>query len=199
MKQAFRIALYRLTGITSLLAGRLRAELWRIRGARIGRKSQLAARTAILNPWRFRTGFRCVLESDVTIKLVGDSSNLTLGESCFVGRFSQFDILGQCTIGHHVLIATGCLIVDHNHGMLRGLRIDQQPCSVRPVTIGDDVWIGAHSVILPGVTIGNGAVVGAHACVTKDVPAFAVVCGVPGRIIGFRPETQDSAEQPFVN
>ena len=83
-------------------------------------------------------------------------------------------------------MATGCLIIDHNHGTDPAKRIDQQPCAVKAVKIGDDVWLGAYSVVLPGVTIGNGAVVGAHACVTKDVPAFAIVVGVPAKIVGYR-------------
>jgi maltose O-acetyltransferase len=53
----------------------------------------------------------------------------------------------------------------------------------KPVTIGDDVWIGGNAVILPGVTIGNNCVVAAGAVVTKDVPANSLVAGVPARII----------------
>ena len=54
---------------------------------------------------------------------------------------------------------------------------------MRPVVIEDDVWIGTHAVILPGVTIGHGAVVGAGSVVTRDVAANAIVAGVPARII----------------
>lgn len=54
------------------------------------------------------------------------------------------------------------------------------------VTIGNDVWIGMRSVIMPGVNIGNGAVVGAGAVVTKDVPDYAIVGGVPARVIKYR-------------
>lgn len=56
----------------------------------------------------------------------------------------------------------------------------------RPVVIGNDVWIGAYANILPGVTIGDGAVIASGAVVTKDVPPYAVVGGVPARIIKYR-------------
>ncbi len=148
----------------------------------------------ITTPWNLYTGKRCVIESDVTIKLVGDTSSLTFGDHCYVGRFSQLDISGKCDIGHNVLMATGSMIVDHNHGIDARLRIDQQPCVVKTVKIGDDVWLGAYSVVLPGVSIGDGAVVGSHACVTKDVPAFAIVGGVPAKIIGYREHLSQSAD-----
>lgn len=57
---------------------------------------------------------------------------------------------------------------------------------VAKVKIGNDVWIGMRSIILPGITIGNGVVIGAGAVVTKDVPDYAIVAGVPARIIKFR-------------
>jgi phosphonate metabolism protein (transferase hexapeptide repeat family) len=54
------------------------------------------------------------------------------------------------------------------------------------VTLGHDVWIGHGAIVLPGVSIGNGAAIGAGAVVTKDVPAFAIVVGVPGRVLRYR-------------
>lgn len=54
------------------------------------------------------------------------------------------------------------------------------------VVIGNDVWVGANSVIMPGVTIGNGAIVGAGAVVTKDVPDYAIVAGVPAKMMKYR-------------
>ena len=58
----------------------------------------------------------------------------------------------------------------------------------KPIVIGDDVWIGGHVIVLPGVHIGTGAIVGAGAVVTKDVPDYAVVGGNPARIIKSRKE-----------
>ena len=62
-------------------------------------------------------------------------------------------------------------------------RIDEQGVGTKPVVIGDDVWIGANAVILPGVTIGRHCVVAAGAVVTKDVPDNSVVAGVPAKIL----------------
>jgi acetyltransferase-like isoleucine patch superfamily enzyme len=62
------------------------------------------------------------------------------------------------------------------------------------VIIGNDVWVGANSIILPGVTIGDGAIIGAGAVVSHDVPPYAVVAGVPGRILRYR-YTQQQIKQ----
>ena len=62
----------------------------------------------------------------------------------------------------------------------------QQGMRVSEVIIGNDVWIGMRVIIMPGIKVGNGVVIGAGAVVTKDVPDYAVVGGVPARIIKFR-------------
>ena len=61
-----------------------------------------------------------------------------------------------------------------------------QGSRVAKVVIGNDVWIGMRSIIMPGVKIGNGVVIGSGAVVTKDIPDYAVVGGVPAKIIRFR-------------
>ena len=77
-------------------------------------------------------------------------------------------------------------IVASNHGMAAEELIVRQPWSRGDVSIGDDVWIGAGAVILPGVWIGRGAVVAAGAVVRQDVEEYAIVAGVPARVIGSR-------------
>jgi maltose O-acetyltransferase len=80
------------------------------------------------------------------------------------------------------------LIYTTNHCIARTdipmIRQGNRP--VAAVNIGDDVWIGARVIILPGVTIGSGSVLGAGAVISKDVPPFAVVVGNPGRVVRFR-------------
>ena len=63
------------------------------------------------------------------------------------------------------------------------------------VHVEDEVWLGVRVIVMPGVTIGRGAVVGAGAAVTKDVPSYTVVAGVPARIVGRRARTALSQEE----
>ena len=84
---------------------------------------------------------------------------------------------GRATVGKRCHIAAGVVLA----GVI-------EPPSAKPVTVGDDVVVGANAVVLEGVQIGDGAVVAAGAIVTQDVPANAVVAGAPARIIKYRDE-----------
>jgi acetyltransferase-like isoleucine patch superfamily enzyme len=86
------------------------------------------------------------------------------------------------TIGNRVLIAPNVTILTERHDKDVQSRRDGVVYA-RPVTIGDDCWIGAGATILPGVTIGNGTTIGAGSVVTKDIPSFSVAWGVPARVI----------------
>jgi acetyltransferase-like isoleucine patch superfamily enzyme len=92
------------------------------------------------------------------------------------------------TIGDGCLISQFVSIIDANHGIVRDVCIRDQPheLATAGVRIGDDVWIGTQAVILPGVRIDTGAVIAAGAVVTRDVPAYAVVAGVPAEVKRYR-------------
>jgi acetyltransferase-like isoleucine patch superfamily enzyme len=170
----------------AVLGDRLRASLLRLRGARLGERTRVGARLAVHRPWCLTFGSYCQLEHQVHIKATTDESRIEIGSRVFVGFNCEFDISERLHIGDDVLIAPGCFITDHNHRRSAAQTIASQGCECRPVVIGDDVWLGAHVVVLPGVSIGNGAIVAAGAVVTHDVPAMTIVAGVPARSIGMR-------------
>ncbi len=167
-------------------ADRLRAIGWRLRGAAVGAKVRVGARSVVERPWLLAMGSRVQLEHNVHVKIVADGAHLSIGAASFIGFGVELDVALRLEIGDHVLIAPGCFITDHAHRHARGQRIDEQGQESRAVRIGNDVWLGANAVVLPGVTIGDGAIVGAGAVVTRDVPAHTVVAGVPARPIGER-------------
>ena len=129
---------------------------------------------------RFWLGRRSVIESYCCINnAVGD---VTIGDYTRIGIHCT--VIGPVCIGHHVNLAQGITVTALNHNFAdTNRRIDEQGISTKPVVIGDDVWIGANAVILPGVTIGRHVVVAAGAVVTKDVPDSCVVAGVPAKVV----------------
>ena len=132
-------------------------------------------------PYRiFSLGDYSVIESFACINnAVGD---VMIGDHTRIGLHNT--IIGPVDIGSHVNLAQGITVTALNHNFDNTeKRIDEQGVSTNPVTIEDDVWIGANAVILPGVTIGNHCVVAAGAVVTKDVPPHSLVAGVPAKVI----------------
>ena len=132
-------------------------------------------------PYRkFSLGRHSVVESYSCVNnAVGD---VVIGDYTRIGIHNT--IIGPVTIGSHVNLAQGITVTALNHNFEdKNKRIDEQGVSTKPVVIGDDVWIGANAVILPGVTIGKHAVVAAGAVVTTDVPENTVVGGVPAKVI----------------
>jgi acetyltransferase-like isoleucine patch superfamily enzyme len=106
--------------------------------------------------------------------------NLTLGKDVFVNIGCTFQDTGGITIGDGTLIGHGSTLTTLNHGVDPDRRADMIPA---PIVIGRKVWLGAAVTVVPGVTIGDGAIVGGGAVVTRDVPANAIVAGVPARLI----------------
>lgn len=114
---------------------------------------------------------------------------LILGKNTYIGEYNNIRVAGgEITIGSGCLISQFVTIVSSNHQIEKDKPIISQKWTTDNnfVHIGDDVWIGASSVILPGVTVGKGAVIAAGSIVTKDVPEYAIVAGNPAKIIKYR-------------
>ena len=90
------------------------------------------------------------------------------------------------TLGADVRVATGATLYAFDHGLAADRPVREQPVTSTGIVVGDDVWIGANAGVIDGVTIGAHAVVAMGAVVTRDVPPWAIVAGVPARIIGDR-------------
>jgi len=106
--------------------------------------------------------------------------NLRLGKGVFVNMGCRFQDAGGITIGDGSLVGHGSTLTTLNHALDPDRRADMLPA---PIMIGRKAWLGAVVTVLPGITIGDGAIIGAGAVVTKDVPANAIVAGVPARVI----------------
>lgn len=116
----------------------------------------------------------------------GDGSKIRIGNNSQIGINSIMD--NDVVIGDDVTMGPDVIIYTSSHEYKNlGIPINQQGEKPhRQVTIGNNVWIGARCIILPGVSIGDNAIIGANTVVTKDVPKNAVFCGTEGHVVKFR-------------
>jgi acetyltransferase-like isoleucine patch superfamily enzyme len=143
-------------------------------------------------PVAISIGTHTILARDTIVACKGGT--VQIGDHVGVGAHTTIHCCtgNRVEIGNKVLIGPYCYIV--GAGLYRMEQTDvpilEQGLDLRGgVTVGDNVWLGAHSTILDGVTISNDAVVGAGAVVTKDVPPFAIVAGIPAKIVRNRKDS----------
>lgn len=115
----------------------------------------------------------------------GSGAEIEIGDNSGIGLNCRVN--GPLKIGRDVMMGPDVMIFTQNHANDRlDIPMNLQTAPKEPVEIGDDVWIAARVIILPGVKIGSGSIIGAGAVVTKDVPEYAVVGGNPARILKYR-------------
>lgn len=134
-------------------------------------------------------------------------SNATMGDYSYIGRNSRLihaDVGKFCSIasetiigmGTHTLdkISTSSIFTEAKNGTKHSWVKASTVNPFKRVSVGNDVWIGIRTMVMGGVTIGDGAVIGAGSIVTKDIPPYAVVAGVPAKVIRYRfPQDQIDA------
>jgi acetyltransferase-like isoleucine patch superfamily enzyme len=138
----------------------------------------------------------------------GHGGKIQIGKACYIGEGTRIWSGCRVTIGDHVLIAHNASIFDNRTHPIdwrerrrhfAAIATTGHPTDIelgdRPITIGDDVWIGAHAIVLRGVTIGCRAIIAAGAVVTADVPADTIVAGNPAKVIrSLAPESHRAHE-----
>lgn len=147
-----------------------------------GRGSHICWNTRVdvlpFNP--FELGKGSTIEDFATVNngvgpvVIGDNTRIGLG--CVV--------IGPVTVGHNVMLAQNIVLSGLNHTYTDIAKsIAEQPVTTDPISIEDEVWIGANSVITAGVTVGKHSVVAGGSVVTKSVPAYTIVAGNPAKPI----------------
>lgn len=174
---------------------RMRRAIWRALARRFGHGVRIGRGALAKHPETFE---------------IGDA--VFVGEQAFIqGRFD-----GRCVIGNHVWLGPqsyfdardlviedyvgwgpGAKVLGSEHtGEPADVPIIQTDLVIRPVRIGAWADIGVNAVILPGVTVGKGAIIGAGAVVTSDVPPFAIVAGVPAKVLRWRTGHEPASSSP---
>lgn len=133
---------------------------------------------------------RAIIRATGSIRRIG--AGVRIGRRSAVGVDCFIHGGGGVTIGRDVLLGPGVRIFSENHDFaLRGVPIIEQGETPAPVEIGDDVWIGAGATVLAGARIGTGSIVAAGAVVRGEVEPYAIVAGVPARVVGHRGDSEE--------
>jgi acetyltransferase-like isoleucine patch superfamily enzyme len=112
---------------------------------------------------------------------VSIGAKTVMGQECTISAYKRVEIGRECVIADRVML------IDFDHGVVEVERpVRLQGIYKRDVVVGNNVWIGYGACLLRGVTVGDNAIIGTNAVVTRDVPANAVVAGVPARVIRMR-------------
>lgn len=140
-------------------------------------------RSQILRATGFHIGHGSVILGMPLIYGVGNlRGRLSIGEHVMINIGCVFDLSAPITIGDETAIGHEVMILTSSHHIGQPSR-RAGPLTAEPVVIEPGAWLGARSIVLPGVTVGAGSVIGAGAIVTKSVPANTLVGGVPAHVI----------------
>ncbi|MCR2806591.1 acyltransferase [Paenibacillus soyae] len=146
---------------------------------------------AVLFPDKLSMGDRSYIAGGAIVR----NTELVMGADCSINAGAV--VTGKVKLGDAVRIATYASMYGFNHGFASvDVPIFRQPLTFAGIEIGDDVWIGAHAVILDGVTVGSHSIVAAGAVVTKDVPPYSIVGGNPAKVIRSRLEEKTKESAP---
>jgi len=121
--------------------------------------------------------------------------NISIGHNVSINYGTSLGGTDDLTLGNYVLIGPNCTLLTANHQYDDWkIPVIHQGITKAPIVIEDNVWLGVNVVVLPGVTIGKGTIVAAGAVVSKDVPPYSIVGGVPAKVIKSRITKKEKKE-----
>jgi maltose O-acetyltransferase len=178
------------------IESRMRRFWLRRMGARISENCWIRRIRIPRNPWDVEIREFAALDDGVILLTTGlrtREPRIIIGSGTYINRFTMLDASKRIEIGSQCLIGPFCYLTDHDHGFGGDGQMSAQGLVEAPVKVGNNVWIGAHAIILKGVSIGDNAVIGAGAVVTTNVEPGERAVGVPARRIGMRVEACERA------
>ena len=165
--------------------------LFRSRCTEAGRQLKLSRLPYFNGIGHLRVGTQVVLSGNISFMFSNELSGvpeIRIGDGTFIGNGSLIYAAERVTIGSHCILAGGTLIYDlDGHPLDPARRRAAAPVerdTIKPVTLEDDVWLGARCIVLKGVTIGARSVVGAGSVVVRDIPPDSIAAGNPAKVIG---------------
>lgn len=172
--------------ITRGIVSRLRIYFLRLLGVNIKGHIKLGKVSIPANHSCITLGKGVALDDRVTLLSVegenGESGSITIGQGTYLNRNCMVDASLSIIIGDKSAFGPNCYITDHDHGIDFNSPPLELPLISKPTVIGNNVWVGANSIILKGVTIGDYAVIGAGSIVTKDIPSKSLAFGSPAKV-----------------
>jgi putative colanic acid biosynthesis acetyltransferase WcaF len=134
----------------------LKSRLLRLFGAKVGKGLVIKTKVRIKNPWR-----------------------LTIGDHCWIGESVWIDNLEDVHIGNHVCVSQGALLLTGNHDYTQA----DFPYRLGKIRLGDGVWIGAGSIVCPGVSCGSHAILTVKSVATRDLEPWQIYAGNPATFV----------------
>jgi acetyltransferase-like isoleucine patch superfamily enzyme len=172
---------------------RMRRAIWRALSRQFGHGVTIGSGAGFRNPETFTIGDGVFIGAQAYLQGRRDGT-CVIGRHTWIGPQSYLDAR-DLVLGEYVGWGPGAKVLGSAHtGVPCDVPVIGTDLEIRPVRVEDWADIGVNAVLLPGVTVGKGSIVGAGAVVTRDVPAFAVVAGVPGRVIRWREGVQPPEE-----
>ena len=173
--------------VKNKLAGIYRKSLFRAKTGCVHKEFKILGKITLINP-NVTIGKNVAFYPDVMLFgdgpiIIGDNVDIGNGTIIYAAKDG-----GGVIIGNNSLIAAQCYIIDMDHGIKSDELIRKQKNTVKPITIGEDVWIASGCKILKGSVIGDGAIVGAGAVVKGELPPNSISVGMPAKTIKYREE-----------